>query len=247
MTYEHPIHAFLAARVPTVSGYVLDLGCGTGRTLAALAKPQRLLGGVDNSVSALHEARVKLPDTNLILADLTQPLGIRDGGIAALVCHNVLELMPDPSRLLTEAGRLLRPGGTAVVSHTDFDSIIVNTSDMALTRRVLRAYAGLRQPWMAACDGRMGRRLPGLVRASPLHVQTVEAVTTVETTYTGQARQRLTEILQGLHTQARSGSGMACPTTRALDTWERDLRYASQAGDFCFAETAFVVTAYNDV
>jgi hypothetical protein len=156
----------------------------------------------------------------------------------------VLEPLPDPAGFLAEVGRVLHPGGRAVVSHTDFDALLVNTADIALTRRVLHGYADLQQPWMAACDGRMGRRLPALVRASPLRVTGVETHTVVETSYSGHACRRLAEVVAVLRASAIRGGG---PVDGAeLDAWERGLRAADATGEFCFAEIAFVVSATRD-
>jgi ubiquinone/menaquinone biosynthesis C-methylase UbiE len=82
-----------------------------------------------------------------------------------------------PAGLLAEIARVLRPGGRAVLGHVDFETIVVATQDRDLTRRVLLSYAELPVLYrhMAAADPQMGRRLPGLVRRSPLHLDGVHA------------------------------------------------------------------------
>ena len=50
--------------------HVLELGCGTGRVLEALAAPERALTGVDSDEAKLALARVCCPGTQLIQADM---------------------------------------------------------------------------------------------------------------------------------------------------------------------------------
>src|SRR2546430_12638837 len=90
----------------------------------------------------------------------TVPLA--DRGMDALLCHNVTELLPEPAVLIGEACRVLRPGGAAVWSHTDFAGLVIHGADDELTRRVCHAYAEIPQRWMAHIDPRAGRRLPSL-------------------------------------------------------------------------------------
>lgn len=57
-----------------------------------------------------------------------------------MVCHDVLEWLADPGQLLVEACRVLRPRGTAVWSHVDYEGVLVSGADRILTRRVMQAY-----------------------------------------------------------------------------------------------------------
>lgn len=93
----------------------LDAGCGDGRYLAALADelPGRR-AGVDLSARILETARARV-EADFRRASLEQlPFG--DGEFDLLLCTQVIEHVPDPGRAVAELARVLRPGGTLVIS-----------------------------------------------------------------------------------------------------------------------------------
>jgi SAM-dependent methyltransferase len=149
---------------------VVDLGCGTGASLAELAPavPGGLLVGLDliaaalaHSAEALGDAVAGLsprPAVLLLQADLKAPLPLADAAFDGVLSHNVLEVLPDPAALVAEAARVLRPGGRLVLAHSDYDTLIFASEDLELTRRLVRDYCDTRQPWMDEVDGTIGRR-----------------------------------------------------------------------------------------
>ncbi|HEX6677032.1 MAG TPA: methyltransferase domain-containing protein [Actinomycetes bacterium] len=159
---------------------VVDLGCGTGSSLRFIA-PRLLDGvavGVDRAVPALREAAGVLAHAGrarLLRADLGRPLPFAGASFDRALCHNVLEFLPDPQLLLREAFRVLRPGGRLVLSHSDFDTLVFASEDVALTRRLVRAYSDTQQHWMDAVDGTMGRRLVEVVGRTAFAVVDVQA------------------------------------------------------------------------
>jgi SAM-dependent methyltransferase len=86
---------------------VLDLGCGTGRLLAALPAARRL--GVDVSAGMLAHARARgLP---VLRADAHQ-LPLATGSVDGIVAGKGVFRYLDPARAFAECARVLRPGGT---------------------------------------------------------------------------------------------------------------------------------------
>jgi SAM-dependent methyltransferase len=126
----------LLARVPDP---VLDVGCGPGRIVAALAAEGRIALGVDPSPAAIDEAgRRRAPALRRSVFD---PLpGERRWGTVLLLDGNV-GIGGDPVALLARAAELLRPGGV-VVAEVDPPG----TATRALTVRV-EAPGGGAGPW----------------------------------------------------------------------------------------------------
>jgi len=95
------------------SWVVGDLGCGTGQLTAALAPHVARVVAVDQSRAMLAAARSRLRDARnveLRHGEL-EALPIADGELDAAVLFLVLHYLPEPVRAITEASRVLKPGG----------------------------------------------------------------------------------------------------------------------------------------
>jgi ubiquinone/menaquinone biosynthesis C-methylase UbiE len=88
----------------------LEVGCGTGAWAATLRDLGWRPAGVDVSAAMLRYAAGRLP---VARADATR-LPVRDGSIGAVVAIMVHTDMPAYPVVLTEVGRVLRPGGIFV-------------------------------------------------------------------------------------------------------------------------------------
>jgi 2-polyprenyl-3-methyl-5-hydroxy-6-metoxy-1,4-benzoquinol methylase len=92
---------------------VLDLGCRDGALTQAYLDGNDVVG-VDADREALAEAAKLGIETRW--ADLDQPLELTDGSFDVVVAGELLEHLRDPQRVVTEARRVLRSGGTFVAS-----------------------------------------------------------------------------------------------------------------------------------
>ena len=104
--------------LPDVAGRrVLDVGCGAGVFAATLAERGAEVVGVDVSEAMVAEARERVPRGTFRQADLGDGLPqVADGSVDVVVCLHVLSHLPDLETPLDAFARVLRPGGTLVLS-----------------------------------------------------------------------------------------------------------------------------------
>lgn len=106
----------LAALLPA-DAVLVDLGCGTGHTLLQLAPFVGQAIGVDREPRMLAVARARLEGVADVqwregaLTDLPLPDAVADLALCILVLHHVRDVV----RALSEARRILRPGGRLTV------------------------------------------------------------------------------------------------------------------------------------
>jgi len=99
---------------------VLELGCGYGRVLQKLAAKARMAVGIDTSYPSLQLARETIgrdPSCSLYEMDAVA-LGFRDRQFDMVICvqNGISAFHVNPQRLIQEAMRVTRPGGTALFS-----------------------------------------------------------------------------------------------------------------------------------
>ena len=98
-------------------GTLLDIGTGTGRMLELFGGRADHAVGIDRSSEMLRLARAKLADRDVELrqADLyALPLG--DGAADVAVLHHVLHFAQAPAAAISEAARVLGPGGRLLIA-----------------------------------------------------------------------------------------------------------------------------------
>ncbi|MGG2460580.1 hypothetical protein ACO0M4_12310 [Streptomyces sp. RGM 3693] len=118
---------------------------------------------------------------------------------------------------------------------------MISGAPAELDRKILHAFADDAPPWMDSSDGRIGRKLPGLVEASPLVRTSVEVLVTHSTEFTGHAARRVGDIRGLLRSTALRGCGRV--DTVEVEEWFTAVQEASAEGLFFFAEMAVVVSA----
>lgn len=95
---------------------VLDAGCGTGYGTALLAKagPAKL-AAIDVAEECVERLRGELPEVDAHVADARE-LPFEDDAFDLVVCFEVIEHIERPGTAMAEFARVLRRGGTLLIS-----------------------------------------------------------------------------------------------------------------------------------
>jgi len=123
------------------TGPAIDLGCGPGRLVTALAGRGVPALGVD--VSALAQLQCRRRGAQMLRRDLFCPLPGEGTWQHVLLADGNIGIGGDPLRLLRRAGRLLRAGGTLLVE--------TDPTPHLLWQGTARVADGAPLPW--ACAG----------------------------------------------------------------------------------------------
>src|SRR5712691_1463829 len=152
---------------------VLEVGCGNGAATRLIMQhmgPAQLVG-IDPSSALIDMAGATFvgePRVSFAIGDATAT-GHADACFDLVVAHTVFSHLADPEGALTEARRVLRPGGQLVIFDGDFATLTValfdgdplQTAAAAVLRNLVHA------PYIM-------RRLPALLAAAGFSVQSVE-------------------------------------------------------------------------
>ena len=99
---------------------VLDAGCGTGLTGAALARQgYSNVIGTDLSPDSVNVARKTGLYKDVRVLNLNDPLPFHAGQFGGAICVGVLSYIPNPEPVLKELLRVLAPGGTLVFTQRE--------------------------------------------------------------------------------------------------------------------------------
>jgi SAM-dependent methyltransferase len=131
-TQAEALHRLLSRWHPGPAD-IADVACGIGTQLIGLARLGHRVTGSDISARAVRRARQECAAAGvgaaLLVADM-RSLPLRDSWADAVVCaDNALpHLLADADALaaMTQMRRVLRPGGTAIVTTRDYDRVLAD-------------------------------------------------------------------------------------------------------------------------
>jgi ubiquinone/menaquinone biosynthesis C-methylase UbiE len=168
---------------------VLDLGCGRGTDLVALgsvACAHGKLVGLDASADAVQRAQAATQGDarySFLLHDISAGLPFPDESFDCVLSTNTLECVTDKSAFLKEVHRVLRPDGSVVFAHFDWDTQVFDGEDKGLIRKLVHSFADWQQAWMQDSDAWMGRRLWPTFQQTGLFVGSMHSAVLMETAF----------------------------------------------------------------
>ncbi len=121
------------------SAQVLDVGCGTGVVVRALARRQDFSGrvtGVDHSPAFIETARRLAAEEGVdrqveFHVGDAHALEYEDGRFDAVIAHTLISHVAEPLAFLKEAHRVVRPGGMVAIFDGDYASLTFACPDRA--------------------------------------------------------------------------------------------------------------------
>lgn len=148
-------------RMPmTPAARVLDVGCGTGELLRRLrAKyPDAVLGGLDPVAEMLAMARDKLSGKEDLRIGYADSLPWASATFDVVVSCNMFHYISHPVAALREMARVLRPGGTIVLTDWCDDYLACRVCNLYLRLTNRAFYKTYRQAECRELLGRAGFR-----------------------------------------------------------------------------------------
>lgn len=153
--------------------HVLDIGCGPGTDLTALAAatgPAGAVFGIDQDPQMVATARARTAgqqNVEVRQADAHR-LPFETHSIDRARTDRVLMHVADPAAVLAELHRVLRPGGLLTLAEPDWDALAIDHPDLAISRAFTRYIAERvnRNP-------AIGRQLPRLAAQAGYTMRTV--------------------------------------------------------------------------
>jgi SAM-dependent methyltransferase len=124
-TYYEELDRLIEAYCGAASGErVLDLCCGTGR-LRGLLRGAVSITGIDISTVAWAMARSRHADDPRVgfMAMEAGTLGFPDASFDRVLFVDAIEHVRDPAKVLAETARVLRPGGSAMITVANSDGL----------------------------------------------------------------------------------------------------------------------------
>lgn len=231
LAYKHQTFDLLAVE----RGYhILDVGCGTGEDVVALAQLVGNTGrvvGVDNSETMIQEAKTRTTELDLPVEYYVgdaHALDFADNTFNRCRADRTFQYLKDPVKALTEIMRVARSNAAIVISEPDWETLVVD-ADPVITRKILNY----------GCDttpnGWIGRQLPALFAKAGLVSITVVPITFVLTDFAAADNVfQLQRMATGAHQ-----SGVVSASEAA--TWLKTLEKVSQAGQFFSAVMGFII------
>lgn len=109
------------AHINKTPGRVLEVGVGTGLSLASYT-PENRVTGIDASPEMLEKAKRRVQEKNLqpvqdlVLMDARE-MEFPDDHFDVVTAMHILSVVPEPERVMSEICRVCRPGGQVVITN----------------------------------------------------------------------------------------------------------------------------------
>ncbi|TCC22667.1 methyltransferase domain-containing protein [Kribbella speibonae] len=215
---------------PAAGETAVDVGSGTGEDVVAFAASGARAIGVEPSPGLRAEAVRRAAGADVEYVDgHAEALPFADASVDVLRCERVLQHIDDPTPVVKEMARVLRPGGRIALIDTDWATAIVHPADPGVLQRMVDYFLH------ETANPYSGRRLRGLLADAGLEITGETAATMIEAQDGARqgfvAMMHLTALQAGVITEAEA------------ETFARTLAEAADRGAFHLSLTMYAVSA----
>ena len=215
---------------------VLDIGCGTGddvRAIAALVGTEGHAEGIDPSIAMIEEAHKRgVPPNASFSVQSGEAMDCAAESFDACRAERVFQHLTDPNAAAREIYRVTKRGGSALLLDQDWDTLVVAGAKREHSRRIARAYASRLAHANAGSDHRSYLRAAGFER-----IVTTALVATPNLT---------TAFAQFLNAAVDYALEDGAITADDAHAWLLALMQAEATETFVCALTVFVTLARKD-
>lgn len=117
---DNPVHQRLffgyVAAEKYAQGNLLEVGCGTGRGLEILVNASENYTGIDKNEGLIKEHTQTYPQSKFYYQSVPPFSNIPDDSMDTLITFHVIEHIKNDDAFVKEIKRVLKPGGTAIVT-----------------------------------------------------------------------------------------------------------------------------------
>lgn len=113
--HQRLFYAYVEA-AKMIDGNVLELGCGAGRGMKVIADACAQYTGIDKNKQLLDRLQQAYPNFKFLHQSMPPLSGIADNTFDYVITFQVIEHIEDDNAFLQEIQRVLKPGGTAVIT-----------------------------------------------------------------------------------------------------------------------------------
>jgi ubiquinone/menaquinone biosynthesis C-methylase UbiE len=214
---------------------LLDVGCGTGDDVLALARMVPRAGrvvGIDRDLNMIAEAWRRAAEESLPVefkVGDVHKLEFPDGSFSACRSDRVFQHLESPEQALAEIVRTLKPGGRVVISDPDWATLVVDAAAPKTTRKIVQFICEVQ-----IRNSDMGRRLRSLFRLTGLKDIRVSAGTIMIIDL------RLANQVWSLEKNAADARAASVISESECNDWLHAISAAAENDNFLGACTGFM-------
>lgn len=219
---------------------VLDVGSGPGllaAEMAAAVGPTGHVTGIDasHSMVTLSRRRCDEPEVagrlSFIDGDATA-LPFEDAAFDVGVSTQVYEYVEDVAAALQELGRVIRPGGRALILDTDWDSVVWNASNPERMQKILAAWA------RRFAHPHLPRMLTRLLQDAGFYVEHRDVLVIFNPEYDSE-----TYSLRNAEIMASFAVDHQSVPIAEIEAWKEDLESLGRKGGYFFSLNRYLFMA----